>query len=420
MKFPIFHRHHGTSRFASTEVHDAAGKPLQPLSGPEYDNNREDELVSIISVMQESENGGAYDPSGKFTYHTEQPKDLEQPHDGLASRKHISISMVDERCRKIMLNWCSKMVDYFDIDQCILAVSAYYQDRYLGTEMGKAAQNNRAIFRVVSVTSLYIAIKLRVPHRWNVTAHAFAQLCQGSITGDDIKDMEINMLFALQWNVNPPIPMEYAEAYLELIFNSKEILRRRRTSLIPKEDDSAAEDYLLPSSSSDSVQDDASRQELKDHILELVQYQLEIAPHDNRLFRVRSSLIAIAAVLNSLEGVLNENPSFHEGVGGVSFCQESIVLTLNTMASCKIASEKELEDVRTALLTSVVFPTDGIEEVDGVHSAMIDKSHMRNYTEPCQITVSPLSSSPTSSISMHEHTLTTQSVLSKVLAFHYI
>ena len=109
MKFPIFHSHHGTSRFASTEVHDTAGKPLQPSSGPEYDNIREDELLSIISAMQESENGGAYDPSGKFTYHTEQPKDLEQPQDGRASRKHISVPMVDERCRKTMLNWCSKV-----------------------------------------------------------------------------------------------------------------------------------------------------------------------------------------------------------------------------------------------------------------------------------------------------------------------
>ena len=41
------------------------------------------------------------------------------------------------------------MVDYFDLDRSIVAVSVGYQDRFLNTNLGKPAQTNRAMFRLV-------------------------------------------------------------------------------------------------------------------------------------------------------------------------------------------------------------------------------------------------------------------------------
>ena len=112
------------------------------------------------------------------------------------------------------------MMDFFEIDRSIVAIAMYYQDRYLGTEKGRAGRTNRSIFRTVSVTSLYMALKLSQPgNKWNITSHAFAKLCQGAVSGDEINNMEIDILFALDWYVNPPTPMKYAEALLELIFN---------------------------------------------------------------------------------------------------------------------------------------------------------------------------------------------------------
>lgn len=422
MKLSNIHRHHGCPKHAPTHVHETAGTPSPPYLHLPVDDNglAARELISVLSAMQESESG-AYDPSGKFTFHTDQFMHLLQLGDDLPNQKR---SLVDEKCRAKMLDWCSKMVDYFEIDRNTVAVAAYYQDRYLGTVMGEAARNDRALFRVVSVTSLYIAIKLRVPHRWNVTSHAFAQLCQGSVSGEEINDMETNILFALGWYVNPPIPMEYSEAFLDLIFNSTQS-RRRRSISSQSEEDSVLGDYFLPSSKCDSFQDDASLEELKEHLLELVQYQLEIALHDHRLFQVRSSAIATAAVLNALEGVMNESPSFQEGLGGTSFCQEGTVLVLNTMSLCNLASEKELEDIRSALLSSVVSPRSADEIKES--SAVAHRSHLQNCTEPPPRAGSPtISSSPTSTSKfwspnkMCEPALTPYTVLSKVFAFHYI
>ena len=309
------------------------------------------------------------------------------------------------------------MVDYFEIDRSIVAVSMYCQDRFLGTEIGKVARNNRTIFRVASVTSLYIAIKLRVPHEWNVTAHAFAELCRGSVSGIDIKNMEMKILFALGWNINPPLPIEYSEGYLDLIFTSKGG-QMQRTSPIPAPPlcgSTSSQDFDVSKDSSSSAgsgsQDGTgSLQELKDHILELVQYQLEIALQDRRLFQAQSSVIATAALLNALEGIVNEKPPFYDGVGGASFCQDSMALLSG--------SDKETEDVRSALLSSVVSLPKGSEGASDAQSSVTHSSHIRNQAE---LSSSGTPSSPTSASKFWSHaSLTPLSVLTKVFASHNI
>ena len=169
---------YGSSDDASVTV-DEAGDKLTSLSLPDAEDindGRVSELYSIISAMHASESGGAsYDPTGKFAYQT-----TEEAQDNDLG---IEMKLVDERCRARMLDWCNQMVDCLNMDRRIVALAAYYQDRFLGspTEMGSKILCNRALFRVVSVTSLYIAIKTRGPPSWDITAYDFAQLCQGLI-----------------------------------------------------------------------------------------------------------------------------------------------------------------------------------------------------------------------------------------------
>lgn len=399
------HQKHAPSK----NVIEAVESPLSQLhSTPLFNTEMVREIVSVLSAMQESERG-AYDPSGKFAFHTEK-----SIHSNLHRENR---TVVDERCRAKMLDWCSKMIDYFAIDRNIVAVAAYYQDRFLGTTMGKAARTNRSLFRVVSVTSLYIAIKLRVPHKWNVTSHAFAQLCQGSVSGDEINYMEIDILFALGWNVNPPIAMEYSEAFLDMIFNSVQSQGRISTSSHSEDDDSVLGDSFLPLDNCVRCRDVTG---LKDHLHELVQYQLEIALHDHRLFQVRSSALATAAVLNALEGAMNESPSYQEGSRGTSFYQESIALVMTLASLCNISTEKELEYIREVLLISVVSPNEvSNASNDGpeiAHTSELDSS----IENPPRSGSPTISSSPTSTAKFLSQTkssnslLTPHTVLSKV------
>ena len=294
-------------------------------------------------------------------------------------------------------------MDFFEIDRSIVAIAMYYQDRYLGTEKGRAARTNRSIFRIVSVTSLYMALKLSQPgNKWNITSHAFAKLCQGAVSGDEINDMEIDILFALGWYVNPPTPMKYAEALLELIFNDSSSSSSDSSSC-------TREGYFVTKNPLLCDEDTATQslppQELREHVHELISYQLEGALHDKRLFHVRSSVIGTAAVVNALKGIQYEGSTCD-----ASFCQESVDTVLDMTTACNLVSSEEcLEEIRSVLLNLVVSPdsNDDSSQEDDTNiedSAALSSSDITRAETPPppppppqrKVRTPPVSSSPTS------------------------
>ena len=107
MKFPtIFHRSTSSrvSKDEDTSPSDLLSTPLHS-SEHSYDHRvrHQDDLISVISAMQESENG-LYNPTRKFTYHVNNIADPMQCR---------SITpLVDEECRTRMLTWCSNVSIY--------------------------------------------------------------------------------------------------------------------------------------------------------------------------------------------------------------------------------------------------------------------------------------------------------------------
>ena len=66
----------------------------------------QDELVSVILAMHDTETGGAYDPGKKFTY----PEQEKQPsNDDSCTKKEKKTLIVDDDCRTRMLEWSSKV-----------------------------------------------------------------------------------------------------------------------------------------------------------------------------------------------------------------------------------------------------------------------------------------------------------------------
>ena len=99
-------------------------------------------------------------------------------------------------------------------------------------------------------------------------------------------------------------------------------------------------------------------QELREHVHELISYQLEVALHDKRLFHVRSSVIGTAAVVNALKGIQYEGSTCD-----ASFCQESVETVLDMTTACNLVSSEEcLEEIRSVLLNSVVSPDSNNDE----------------------------------------------------------
>lgn len=424
------------------------------------------ETISIISSMHESEDG-AYSPSNTYMYRsgTTSSNRSEGSSDECSMEDSFGQSIVDERCRSKMLEWCFKvrkyctalptarlwfvvlrvtllssqqMVDFFNIDRSIVPIATSYQDRFLVTPAGEAARSTRETFRIASVTSLYIAIKLYVPHKWNVTAHAFAQLCRGTISGDAIVDMEMKILFALSWNVNPPIPMAFVELFLEVIFGSirqgsGDQRKHRCSTNIDDDDDSIVGDLIFPSlSDSDySVDEECILASTKENVLDLVRYQLDVSILNVDCLETRSSLIAVAALLNAIEGVAGENmtscPNQERNTTSraqmrvvISFCHHAITVMSKICSLTKVASSRvELDQVRATLLClAVSIPEE--KSASGMHASSHDRHSIGQCnTSPYSVTASPTSSSWTSNGTTTDHYVSPKGVLSRVCAMHY-
>ena len=286
--------------------------------------------------------------------------------------------------------------------------------------MGSPARTCRETFRVASVTCLYIAIKLYVPHKWNVTAHAFAELCRGTISGESIVAMEMQILFALGWNVHPPVPDSYVELILYLITTTTtkgEADPRERIDM--QDEDSVVGDLILPSLSNTSSDHSATQEctvtSIRENVIDLVRYQIELTLQQATFFRVRSSMVTIAAFLNAIEGIIGEDEAQDFTV--TSYCRRIVAVIAKLMSSSKLCSKQELDEVRAAILCSVMAAPDGrFQSSLLLHNSTTGRDQDVSKSSPHSIT------SPTSPSSWNhrenEHYLSPQSVLSRVCAMH--
>lgn len=115
MKFPVaFHHRSGSGSCASRDhrAHDimspSPSASAMPVPSPPRVDGRSYELVSVIAAMHESENGGLYDPSGRFDYRAAPGRGLQQT---ACNDRMVATPppMVDDICRSKMLDWCSKV-----------------------------------------------------------------------------------------------------------------------------------------------------------------------------------------------------------------------------------------------------------------------------------------------------------------------
>lgn len=158
-----------------------------------------------------------------------------------------------------------------------------YLDRFIAssttsTTNSQHAQQQHALlltdkreYQLAAMTCLYISIKLHEPLAMNVTL--LAEISAGCYTPQEILDMESRILQSLQWNLNGPTPQEFLSLYLSMLH--------------PEE-----YGYELNTLAS---------------LLDVGTFQLELAVSDYDLsLRCKPSLVALAALLNSLEGLDEE------------------------------------------------------------------------------------------------------------------
>mmetsp|Transcript_42808 Transcript_42808/g.64424 ORF Transcript_42808/g.64424 Transcript_42808/m.64424 type:complete len:335 (+) Transcript_42808:62-1066(+) len=116
--------------------------------------------------------------------------------------------------RQKMVTWFQQIVDHCGFDRESVLIATSYLDRFLMTKSGVPALHNKNTFQLVAMTCLYIAIKLFEPEVINPAIVSF--LSENLYSEKQITEMEMVILSALQWRVQPPTAVAFVRHFLAL------------------------------------------------------------------------------------------------------------------------------------------------------------------------------------------------------------
>lgn len=165
---------------------------------------------------------------------------------------------ITEVWREKICEWSYEVVDYFEFNREVVAVSLSFLDRYLASRIV-----NKKSFQLVAMTTLYLAIKLY--EHGNVAISSFTELSRGNFTVEEISKMEMTIIRELNWHLHPPTTLSFCRSFLAFF-----------------------------------PMDIASR-EMKHEIAEMMRFLCELAVCDYWFVTQKPSSIALAAVSIALE-----------------------------------------------------------------------------------------------------------------------
>lgn len=122
---------------------------------------------------------------------------------------------VDDDCRTKMVTWSYQVVDFCKFSRESVEISLSYLDRFLLTPPGLAALQDRSVFQLAAMASLYTAVKIHEPEAMD--PKLVSQLSRGTYSPEDVEEMERVILQALQWRVNPPTALSFVREFYNLI-----------------------------------------------------------------------------------------------------------------------------------------------------------------------------------------------------------
>ena len=186
------------------------------------------------------------------------------------ARSASSTARIDEYCREQIVEWSYRVVDYFRIDREVVAVSLSFLDRFLATY-----RCDRTSFKLAATTTLHLAVKLLYPCKL-ADLGILSDLSRGEFDMKDVCTMETNILHALEWNLHPPTGAAFTSIFLDYFFASRMV--------------------TITNTDLDDMYDVSS-------------FFSELSVCDYFFVQVQPSTIAIASILNAVEGMYGPDHS---------------------------------------------------------------------------------------------------------------
>jgi len=214
-----------------------------------FQNTAASDRIATINAMKRQENSSYRTKSGLYDHKLQWP--------GKTKVK------IDGECRRLMIRWFKQLAEFCDMNHHTVAMAANTLDRFVEKEPDMIWNENASHdFQLAALASLYTTIKTQEPLAFD--PETMAKLCKGSVSVQEIEEMEFNILKKLGWRVNAPTAMTFAEMYIEILSPSENY---ERLELVYKK---------------------------------LIQCQLERTLEDSRFLGESASEIALTATYNAI------------------------------------------------------------------------------------------------------------------------
>ena len=155
-----------------------------------------EELKTSLGILRKQENG----------YVAKDWLAMNDPADDVA---------VDAECRTLMVQWFYNMSPCCNITGEVVEITLSLVDRYLSTPQAAPERACRSSFQLVCLTALYLAAKIH--NQIALAPNLVARFSEGVYSGQDITNMEKQMLQALNWRVHPPTCCAYLGHLMQLV-----------------------------------------------------------------------------------------------------------------------------------------------------------------------------------------------------------
>uniref|UniRef100_A0A7S1YBZ9 Cyclin C-terminal domain-containing protein n=1 Tax=Grammatophora oceanica TaxID=210454 RepID=A0A7S1YBZ9_9STRA len=164
-----------------------------------------------------------------------------------------------------MCEWCYQVVDFCRFRRETVSIGMSYLDRYVSRPEASIVLMDRKTYQLAAMTTLYMAIKLHEPLEMETSL--LADLSRGCYSEMEIAEMECKILKALQWRLQGPTPLCFVQHFLALLPTQK----------------------VHPA--------------VATAIMDYARFQAELAVSDYTFVTVPQSHIALASILNALDGI---------------------------------------------------------------------------------------------------------------------
>mmetsp|Transcript_22913 Transcript_22913/g.28886 ORF Transcript_22913/g.28886 Transcript_22913/m.28886 type:complete len:535 (+) Transcript_22913:318-1922(+) len=198
----------------------------------------------------------------------------------------------DVACRDKICEWTYRLINFFNINRQAVYIAMSYLDRFLMTY-----KVDRYTYKILATTSLLLALKVHQP-RTLILKNVIKDLSKGEFDMDDVDHMELVILKTLSWSLHPPTPIEFVSRLIEYQMPLITVLNNslsvgRATSSEPSPD-AVTE---LNDETAERLFYDADR------VKAYATFFVELSVFDYFFVTQKPSLVALAAILNTIEGL---------------------------------------------------------------------------------------------------------------------